>query len=284
LTDRIECAMLRRMNLTAIPEPRKRRKQGKTAPSAASKAAIYLRVSTDEQADNGNSLDSQEQACRKFCEARGLEVARMYVDPGASGGKIERKALTELRESVAAGDVAVVVVYAVDRLSRRQADMLTLLEEFERHGAGFAAASQPFDTTSPAGRAMLGVLTVFAELQREEIRERTRVALKGKQARGEPVGRAPFGLRRATKRREGEAGRYERDPATWPIVERILSERAAGSSCQEIADRLNADAIPTATATRKEKRGIIAGAGKWHAATVASICRNRYVLEVAKRD
>jgi len=82
--------------------------------------------------------------------------------------------------AVAAGEVAIVVVFAVDRLSRRQADTLLLLEEFERHGAGLAAASQSFDTTSPTGRAMLGMLAVFAELQRAEIRERTRHALAAK--------------------------------------------------------------------------------------------------------
>lgn len=115
---------------------------------------------------------------------RGLEVARAFVDAGASGGTLERPDLAELRACVAAGEVAVVVVYAVDRLSRRQADTLTLLEELEQRGADLAAASQPFDTTTPVGRAMLGMLAVFAELSRAEIRERTRVALAERSAQG----------------------------------------------------------------------------------------------------
>lgn len=273
--------MLPTMNLSGIPEPRQRRKQGKTAPAAASKAAIYLRVSTDEQADDGHSLDSQETACRAMCAARGLDVVRVFTDPGASGGTMDREELSAMRASVAAGDVAVVIVYAVDRLSRRQADMITLLEEFERHGAGLSSASQAFDTTTPSGRAMLGILAVFAELQREEIRDRTRVALRAKKNKGEPVGRAPYGLRRAAKRAAGAPGRYERDPATWPIAERILRESAAGASCQDVADRLNADSVPTATATRGEQRGLVTGAGKWHAATVASIRSNEYVRALA---
>jgi site-specific DNA recombinase len=77
----------------------------------------------------------------------------VFTDAGASGGTLERPALAELRKCVAAGEVAVVVVYAVDRLSRSQADTLALLGELEAHGAGLAAASQPFDTTTPAGRA-----------------------------------------------------------------------------------------------------------------------------------
>src|SRR3954452_19256051 len=116
------------MNLAAIPQPRKRRRRGATAPNAEGKAALYLRVSTAEQADpglNGGSLESQEARCRALCEARGLEVVRVFIDPGQSGGTLDRPALTDLRASVAAGEVAAVVVYAVDRLSRRQADTLT---------------------------------------------------------------------------------------------------------------------------------------------------------------
>src|SRR3954447_26676964 len=108
------------MNLASIPEPRKRRRKGTTAPTAEGKAAIYLRVSTAEQADpglNGGSLESQEARCRALCEARGLEVVAVFTDAGASGGTLDRPALTELREAVAAGKVGRVIVYAVERLS-----------------------------------------------------------------------------------------------------------------------------------------------------------------------
>lgn len=266
------------MNVASIPQPRKRRRKGAPAPRAEGKAALYVRVSTAEQADpglNGGSLESQEARCRALCEARGLDVARVFIDGGESGGTLERPALTDLRASVAAGDVAVVVVYAVDRLSRSQADTLSLLREFEDHGAGLMAASQDFDTTSPTGRAMLGMLAVFAELQRAEIRERTKAKLRSKRAKGEAVSRSAFGLKRAG------AG-FERDPATWPVVARILSERGDGASCQAIADGLNRDAIPTATATRPSKRGLVDGPGKWHAATVAKLCRNPHVLGAAR--
>src|SRR4051794_16340031 len=121
------------MNLSTIPQPRKRRRKGATAPRAEGKAALYVRVSTAEQADpglNGGSLESQEAKCRALCEARSLEVARVFIDAGQSGGTLERPALSDLRASVAAGEVAVVVVYAVDRLSRSQADTLALLHEF----------------------------------------------------------------------------------------------------------------------------------------------------------
>jgi len=277
LSSLAESYRLERVNLAAIPEPRQRRRRGAVAPAAEGKAAVYVRVSTAEQADpglNGGSLESQEARCRALCEARGLAVVRTFADRGASGGTLDRPGLTALREAVTAGEVAVVVVYAVDRLSRRQADTLALLEEFGGHGAGLAAASQDFDTTSPMGRAMLGMLAVFAELQRAEIRERTKAKLRDKKGRGEATGRAAFGLTRSG------AG-FDRDPETWPTVARILSERSGGASCQAIADRLNADDVATPTAARHESRGLVKGPGQWHAATVAKLCRNPHVLNAA---
>lgn len=265
------------MNLAGIPEPRQRRRRGATAPAAEGKAALYVRVSTAEQADpglNGGSLESQEARCRALCQARGLDVPRVFTDAGASGGTLARPGLDALREAVRAGEVAVVVVYAVDRLSRRQADTLALLEEFERHGAGLAAASQDFDTTSPMGRAMLGMLAVFAELQRAEIRERTKAKLRDKKRRGEAVGRAPFGLVRA-------GASYSPDAETWPTVLDILERRSSGESCQAIADYLNTERVPTPTAARGGRRGLVEGPGRWHAATVAKLCRNPWILRLA---
>jgi site-specific DNA recombinase len=171
------------------------------------------------------------------------------------------------------GEVAVVVVYALARLSRSQRDTLALLDEFAVAGAGLAAASQSFDTTTPTGRAMLGMLAVFAELQRAEIRERTRSALRAKAERGEAVGRAPFGLMR-------EGPSYVRDPGSWPTVARI-TERSEGRSCQAIADSLNAEGVPTPTAVRGASRGLVTGPGRWHAATVAKLCRSPYIRRAA---
>jgi site-specific DNA recombinase len=268
------------MNLTGIPQPRQRRRRGAVAPTAAGRAVIYLRVSTEEQAqdtENGGSLASQEERCRALCGARGLDVAEVFTDPGVSGGTLSRPGLEALRACVSAGEAEVVVVYAIDRLSRRQADTLALLEEFERHGAGLMAASQPFDTASPAGRAMLGMLAVFAELQRSEIRSRTKAGLDAKRARGERVSRLPLGLER-----DGKG--FRRDPATWPIVERILRESDAGQSCQAVADGLNKDVVPTATALRGQARGLVNGPGKWHAATVASLRQNEAIRKAAISD
>ena len=262
--------------LAAIPAPRQRRRKGALSAQAKGNAAIYLRVSTEEQAENGNSLQSQEGRCRALCEARGLTVLDTYLDAGYSGGTLERPDLSALRKAVKAGTIGVVVVYAVDRLSRSQRDTLNLLDEFEQAGAGLASASQPFDTTTPMGKAMIAMLAVFAELQRAEIRDRTRVALKRKARRGEAVNRLPLGVKRNGKG-------YECDPETWPIVARILAGRASGGTCAWIADNLNAQGIPTATGLRGERRGLVnPRGGVWHAATIAALCRNPLVLELAR--
>lgn len=261
--------------VASIPQPRQRKRKGTVAASAQKHAAIYVRVSTDEQAEDGSSLESQEDRCRAFCAARGLDVTAVYRDAGQSGGKLDRPALSELREAVRAGTVAVVVVYSVDRLSRSQRDMLNLLDEFEQAGAGLSSASQPFDTATPMGKAMIAMLAVFAELQRQEIRERTRSALARKAGNGEATNRLPLGLVR-------DGSGYAPCPATWPIVGRILRERASGATCQAIADALNADGVPTATALRGERRGLVAGPGRWHAASVAALCRNPAILRLAQ--
>jgi site-specific DNA recombinase len=262
------------MEVGSIPAARTRRKRGVVSAKAQGVAGIYLRVSRDSQADDGGSLESQESRCRALCEARGLTVGRVYVDAGHSGGTTDRPALTDLRADVAAGRVAVVVVYAVDRLSRMQAHLHGLLAEFESHGSGLTSASQDFDTTSPVGRAMLGMLGIFGELQREEIRARTKAALQAKHERGEATNRTPLGLAR-----DGKV--FVKDPDTWPIVERILTQRSEGASCQAIADTLNGDGVPTATALRGQARGLVSGPGKWHAASVANLCRNPNILRIA---
>lgn len=262
------------MNLAAIPKPRQRRKRGGARPGAESKAAIYLRVSTTAQVEESGSLDSQEAASRALCQARGWTVAEVFSDPGQSGGHLDRPGLTALRSAVREGEVSAVVVYSLDRLSRSQKETLILLDEFAEGGAGLAAASQTFDTVSPTGRAMLGMLSVFAELQRAEIRERTKQALHAKAAAGEAVGRTPFGLRR-------NGPGFEVHPDEWPVVARILAERSAGRTCQRIADGLNGDGVPTATGFRRERRGQITQAGSWHAAAVARICRNPHIHRAA---
>lgn len=158
--------------------------------------AAYLRVSTEEQAREGLSLDAQDQRIRAFAASQGWEVTAVYRDDGYSGKDLRRPEIQRLVSDASLHRYDVVLVWRLDRLSRRQRDVLWLLEEvFEPQGVGLKSVTEAFDTTTSFGRAMLGMLAVFAQLEREAIVERSRLG-KAQAAR---MGRwkggpRPFGL------------------------------------------------------------------------------------------
>lgn len=145
------------------------------------KVALYPRVSSQEQATEGYSIGEQIERLTKYCEAMGWDIYKIYTDPGYSGGNTDRPGLQTMLSDVRDGKVDKVVVYKLDRLSRSQKDTMLLIEdEFLAHGVDFVSMSENFDTATPFGRAMIGILAVFAQLERENIKERTMI---GKEAR-----------------------------------------------------------------------------------------------------
>ena len=142
---------------------------------------LYLRVSTQEQAKEGYSIGEQEIRLKNYCKAMDWNIYKIYVDPGYSGGETNRPGLQDLTKDVEAGNLDKVVVYKLDRLSRSQLDTLYLIEKvFLAHNTDFVSMSENFDTSTPFGRAMIGILAVFAQLEREQIKERMGM---GKEAR-----------------------------------------------------------------------------------------------------
>ena len=145
------------------------------------KVFIYVRVSTQEQANEGYSIGEQTERLQKYCEIMGWIVVKVYTDAGHSGATIDRPALKEMLRNVKAGKADAVLVYKLDRLSRSQKDTLTLIEDsFLANNTDFISVSENFDTSTPLGRAMIGILAVFAQLEREQIKERM---IMGKDAR-----------------------------------------------------------------------------------------------------
>ncbi|WPD20279.1 recombinase family protein [Thermaerobacter composti] len=136
------------------------------------RVALYTRVSTDEQAREGHSIAAQRDRLLAFCRSQSWDVAGIYADEGHSGATLDRPQLARLREDVRAGRVNLVLVWKVDRLSRRVSHLAQLIDEFDRHGCAFRSVTEPFDTSHAAGRAFLQMLAVFAEFERELIRER----------------------------------------------------------------------------------------------------------------
>lgn len=145
------------------------------------KVGLYLRVSTVDQAKEGYSIGEQEARLRDYSKAMQWEIHKVYVDPGYSGGNINRPGLQELIKDVDAGILDKVVVYKLDRLSRSQYDTLFLIQKvFLPNDCDFVSMTENFSTGSPLGRAMIGFLAVFAQLEKDRINERT---IMGKEAR-----------------------------------------------------------------------------------------------------
>lgn len=160
------------------------------------KVFIYIRVSTTEQAEEGYSLGEQEERLKKYCEAMDWEVAKVYCDPGYSGSNIDRPALKQLIKAIENSEADIVLVDKLDRLSRSQFDTLFLIQKvFNTNDVAFVSRAEAFDTSTPFGRAMVGILAVFAELERERIKERMMEGKEGRIKEGKFRGgnTVPFG-------------------------------------------------------------------------------------------
>lgn len=137
------------------------------------RVGIYIRVSTQEQAQEGHSIGVQKEKLAAYCLARGWDVYFIYSDPGFSGSNMDRPALQRMFADILAGHLDMVLVYKLDRLSRSQRDTLYMIEDvFLKNGVDFVSMTENFDTSTPLGRAMIGILSVFAQLEREQIKER----------------------------------------------------------------------------------------------------------------
>lgn len=160
------------------------------------KAALYIRVSTDAQAEEGYSIDAQKEMLIAFCKTKRIDSYELYIDGGFTGSNIERPEMQRLVEDVKKGLYNIVIVYKLDRLSRSQKDTLYLIEDvFNLHNVEFVSLNENLDTSTPMGRAMLGIMSAFAQLEREQIRERTRMGMLERVKTGLWMGggRIPFG-------------------------------------------------------------------------------------------
>lgn len=158
-------------------------------------ARIYARVSTLEQAIEGYSIPAQKERLTNFCKAKDYMIGDIYVDGGFSGANMDRPGLQKLLHDIETKETDIVLVYKLDRLSRSQKDTLYLIEDvFLKKDIYFVSMQESFDTSTAFGRAMVGILSVFAQLERENIRERS---MLGKEERAKEGlwggGMDPFG-------------------------------------------------------------------------------------------
>lgn len=159
------------------------------------KGACYVRVSTDNQLEN-YSIEEQTDRLKAYCKAKDIQVVKIYTDGGYSGGNVNRPALQQMLQDIDNGLIDSVIVYKLDRLSRSQKDTLMLIEDcFLAKNVDFVSVNENFDTSTPFGRAMIGILSVFAQLEKDQITERFTMGRIGRAKNGyfHGGGNAPTG-------------------------------------------------------------------------------------------
>lgn len=204
------------------------------------RAVAYCRVSTDQQAAEGVSLEAQESRIRAWCQLEGHALADsdIHVDRGLSGKSTAgRPALAAALDSVCSGG-GVLVVYSLSRLARSTRDTLDIGDRLDRAGADLASLSERIDTTTAAGKMIFRLLAVLAEFERDQLVERTRAAVEHKRAKGERLGQIPFGSVLGP-----DGSTLVPCPAELATLGRIRAEKLEGLSLRVIARRLNADGL-----------------------------------------
>ena len=199
----------------------------------------YIRVSSEEQADSGLGLEAQRQRIQAYCTMKELRLVQVFEDGGVSGGKPlgSRPAGANLLAAIRKNK-AVLVVAKFDRLFRSVADAAQSITDFNRRDIELVAISEGFDMTNPYGRAMAQMASVFAELERAMIRDRTRAAMDVKRGRRERISRhAPYGWD------FGPKGKLIENAVQQRAIGRMKTMHAAGKSLREIAALLNRDGI-----------------------------------------
>lgn len=149
------------------------------------RVAIYIRVSTLDQAREGYSLEAQEKTLRKWCDDRKYEVFDLYADRGISGKDIEhRPDMNRLLKDAKERKFDIVFFWALSRFTRSVSDLYSTMEKFQKWNVGMISYTESFNTSTPMGRAMIGIVGVFAQLERELTSERVSAAMAERASQG----------------------------------------------------------------------------------------------------
>ena len=166
-------------------------------PAKMFRAGLYARVSTDDQ----QTIPLQIRALREYVVRRGWTITLQVKEVG-SGASAERQVREKLLEAARRREIDVVLVWRLDRWGRSVADLLATLQELQHLGVGFVSLTEALDLTTPAGRAMAALLAVFAEFEREILRERVRAGLAHARQNGKKLGRPATAARHASEIRK----------------------------------------------------------------------------------
>ncbi len=210
------------------------------------KVVSYLRVSTENQANEGHGLDSQQAACVAWAVQNGVEIEEFFIDV-ASGAQNSRLELDRLRSLADRGELSRVVVYAVDRLGRDLVDTESTIRALEKSGCEIVSVTQYFEA-NPAGKLLRQMLLAFAEFERSLIKARMMNGKKAAIAKGLYMkGKAPFGFI------NGQKGFLMQVPVEMDIVRHVLAESANGLSLRKLQVKLGLS-MPISTLAKIVKR------------------------------
>ena len=244
--------------------------------------AIYTRKSTEEGLEQAfNSLDAQREACEAYIESQKHEGWRpnktCYDDGGFSGGSMDRPGLRRLLDDIASGQVQVVVVYKVDRLTRALSDFAKIVDIFDDRGVSFVSVTQQFNTTTSMGRLTLNVLLSFAQFEREVTGERIRDKIAASKKKGmwmggvPPLGYDVVDKKLVVSQREAEAVRH--------IFRRYQELAGVRELRRELGDAGYRSKV------RKSAAGNITGGNPFSRGALYALLQNRlYIGEVVHKD
>lgn len=223
------------------------------------KTAIYIRVSTEDQAKDGFSIHAQHEKLTKYADANEWIIGDYYVDDGISGKNlIDRPEVTRMLEDVKNGKINNVLIYKLDRLTRSMKDLIYLIEFFESNNCTFNSQTEKIDTSNAVGRMFVKIIGIFAEFERENLAERVAFGYEQKTREGNYTNtNGVYGYDYIV----GEK-RLEINEAEAELVKKIFELYIDGESYHRIAKKFNITNVPT-------KRG-----GHWSASTIKSIIGN----------
>ena len=220
------------------------------------KVALYVRVSTTSQLEEGYSIEEQKAKLESYCDIKDWHVYKVYTDGGFSGSTTERPALEQLIKDAQSKLFDTVLVYKLDRLSRSQKDTLYLIEDiFLKNNIEFVSLLENFDTSTPFGRAVIGLLSVFAQLEREQIKERMQLGKLGRAKAGKSMmwAKTSYGYD------------YNKDTGTMTVneyealaVKEIYASYLAGMSITKLRDKINEEYPKQPAWSYRTIRGILA--------------------------
>lgn len=213
-------------------------------PETPKRAALYVRVSTDEQAAEGYSLDAQKSILEDHCLAEGLDIAAVYEDDGYSGKNVSRPAYRRMMEDMDSWDV--LVVLKMDRIHRNSRNFMAMMDELVKNRKEFVSCYEALDTSNALGRFVVDMIQRMAQLESEQIGERTKIGMREKAENlgSESTGKTTMGFTPPFGYRLDEGNLVE-DPEEMDVVCDMFSSYLSGETLDSICYSLNSSGTLT---------------------------------------